>query len=190
MLDMITRKHGSRHGTIFAMVDRLVLVNGLPASGKTTLASQLAAHLSTPLVSKDSIKELLAEAFPAAATVSLGRIAMETAWSVVAEMPGTVILESWWFKPRDLGFVKAGVERCCAAMVVEIWCEVPADTARQRFQARNRHTVHQDARRSASCWEDWVARAEPLDVGLTLRVRTDRPVDVGAVAAAVLGRDI
>jgi hypothetical protein len=32
MLDMITRKHGSRHGTIFAMVDRLVLVNGLPAS--------------------------------------------------------------------------------------------------------------------------------------------------------------
>nr|BFE75939.1 hypothetical protein GCM10020092_092400 [Actinoplanes digitatis] len=106
------------------MVDRLVLVNGLPASGKTTLASQLAVQLSVPLVSKDSIKELLADAFPSAATPSLGRIAMETAWSLVAEMPGTVILESWWFKPRDLGLVKAGLEHCCAPMVAEIWCEV------------------------------------------------------------------
>jgi predicted kinase len=146
--------------------------------------------MSVPRVSKDSIKELLADAFPAAATRSLGRIAMETAWSLATEMPGTVILESWWFKPRDLGFVKAGIERCCAAMVVEIWCEVPADVARQRFVARSRHTVHQDARRLAACWKDWAARAEPLGVGLTVRVRTDRPVDVGVVAAAVLGRDV
>jgi predicted kinase len=56
------------------MVDRLVLVNGLPGSGKTTLASQLAAHLSVPWVSKDSVKELLADAFPAAAVSSLGPI--------------------------------------------------------------------------------------------------------------------
>jgi predicted kinase len=187
---MITGERCAWRATISAMVDRLVLVNGLPASGKTTLAAQLAAHLSVPRVSKDSIKELLADAFPAAATRSLGRIAMETAWSLVAEMPGTVILESWWFKPRDLGLVKAGLERCCAATVIEIWCEVPADLARQRFVARDRHPAHQDARRLAGSWEDWATRAEPLGVGLTLKVRTDRPVDVGSVAAAVLGRDV
>jgi predicted kinase len=187
MLDMITNRDRQWHESISGMVDRLVLVNGLPASGKTTLSSQLATHLSVPWVSKDSIKELLADAFPTAS--SLGRIAMEAAWSLVAETPGTVILESWWFKPRDLDLVKAALERCCVAMVVEIWCEVPASLARQRYVARNRHAVHQDAQRLASCWEDWAARAEPLGVGLTLRVRTDKPVDVGAVAGAVFGRD-
>jgi predicted kinase len=104
-------------------------------------------------------------------------------------MPGTVILESWWFKPRDLAFVKASLQRCCAAVVVEIWCEVPGEVGYQRFRARNRHAVHQDARRLLRSWQGWIARAEPLDVGLTLRVRTDRPVDVGTIAAAVLGDD-
>jgi predicted kinase len=175
--------------TISAMVDRLVLVNGLPASGKTTLASRLATHLSVPRVSKDTLKELFADAFPAVSTSSLGRIAMETAWSLTAETPGTVILESWWFKPRDLDLVQAGLRRVRPATVVEIWCEVPADLAHQRCLARDRHAVHQDAQRLASCWDDWATRAEPLGVGLTVRVRTDQPVDVGAVAAAALGRD-
>jgi predicted kinase len=167
------------------MVDRLVLVNGLPASGKTTLAMDLAAHLSVPLVSKDAIKEALAGAVPAVPASSLGAIAMETAWSLVAEVPGTVIMESWWFRQRDLHLVKAGLDRCCAAVVVEIWCDVPADVARRRYEARRRHAVH-DARRLAGSWDEWAARAEPLGVGLTLRVSTDGPVEIHRVATGVL----
>jgi predicted kinase len=169
------------------MVDRLVMVNGLPGSGKTTLATALAAALAVPLVSKDSIKELLADRFPAAPASSLGPIAMETAWNLVAAIPGTVIMESWWFRPRDLDHVKAGLERCCAALVVEIWCDVPADVARRRFAARNRPESPQIARRTAASWADWAAGAEPLGVGLTLTVRTDNPVDIGEVAEGVLG---
>lgn len=37
----------------------LVLVTGLPASGKTTLAQGLAAMLELPLIAKDRYKELL-----------------------------------------------------------------------------------------------------------------------------------
>ena len=90
------------------VADRLVLVNGLPGAGKTTLAAALAAELAVPLVSKDALKEMLADAYPAVPLSSFGPIAMETAWRLAAEMPGTVILESWWFRPRDLAFVKAG----------------------------------------------------------------------------------
>ena len=165
------------------VADRLVLVNGLPGAGKTTLAAALAAELAVPLVSKDALKEMLADAYPAVPVSSFGPIAMETAWRLAAEMPGTVILESWWFRPRDLTFVKAGLERCCAAMVVEIWCDLPIDLARRRFEARVRHAVHRGA---AASWAEWSAQAGPLDVGLTLRVRTDRPVDVAALATSVL----
>ncbi len=168
------------------MVDRLVLVNGLPGSGKTTLATALAAFLSVPLVSKDAIKEALAGAVPAVPASSLGAIAMETAWSLVAEVPGTVLLESWWFRQRDLHFVKAALDRCYAAVVVELWCDVPPHIARRRFEARRRHAVHQDARRLADSWDEWAASAEPLGVGLTLRVPTVEPVAVPTLATDLL----
>ena len=48
------------HANIFRVVDRLVLVNGLPGAGKTTLATALAGALPATLVSKDAIKEALA----------------------------------------------------------------------------------------------------------------------------------
>src|SRR5438046_2407448 len=38
---------------------RLIIVTGLPATGKTTLARRLAADLALPLVTKDDIKERL-----------------------------------------------------------------------------------------------------------------------------------
>ena len=38
-----------------------ILVTGIPAAGKSTMAKYLAEHLSMPMISKDRIKELLFE---------------------------------------------------------------------------------------------------------------------------------
>ncbi len=46
-------------GDAGALMPCLVLVNGLPCSGKTTLARQIAKELNLPLFEKDSIKERL-----------------------------------------------------------------------------------------------------------------------------------
>jgi predicted kinase len=86
----------------------LVLVNGLPGSGKTTLARRLSAALGIPLISKDAIKETLTDLAPARA----GIVASERMWDLAAEANGMVVLESWWFRPRDLGFVENGLVRC------------------------------------------------------------------------------
>ena len=44
-----------------------VLVGGVPGSGKTTLARQLAPLLGMPLIAKDAIKEALMTALGTAA---------------------------------------------------------------------------------------------------------------------------
>ena len=41
------------------MKSRVVVVNGLPGVGKTSLASKIATQLSWPLLTKDMIKESL-----------------------------------------------------------------------------------------------------------------------------------
>lgn len=163
------------------MID-LVIVNGIPGSGKTTLATGLARAFPAPLISKDAIKEALADVIPAVPGAAVGMAASEMMWTLAAALSGTVVLESWWFRPRDLRFVEAGLRRCNPSNVVEVWCEVPSHIAKSRYAARQRHRVHQDVRQLAGTWDHWAAEAEPLDVGPIVRVDTNGAVNVDHVA--------
>ncbi|GAA1553179.1 hypothetical protein GCM10009827_087340 [Dactylosporangium maewongense] len=166
------------------MID-LVLVNGLPGSGKTTLATGLAPVLDASLISKDAIKEAVAEIVSAAPGQALGIAASEMMWTLAAAMPGSVMLESWWFKPRDLRFVEAGLRRCSPANVVEVWCDVPAHVAKGRFAARQRHRIHDDRRQLADAWPRWETEAEPLGIAPVVRVDTRGAVDLVDVAGRI-----
>jgi predicted kinase len=159
----------------------LVLVNGLPGSGKSTLAGQLAATLGVPLISKDAIKETLTDLSSDAAGVA----ASEAMWDIAAVTPGLVVLESWWFRPRDLGYVRNGLRRCGDPPAVEIWCSVPAAVALGRVKRRKRAAVHRDEEHVAAYWTTWVAGAEPLGVAYEIVVGTDGPVDVAGLAERV-----
>ncbi|WP_405717452.1 ATP-binding protein [Streptomyces sp. NBC_01537] len=167
-----------------------VLVNGLPGSGKTSLARTLAGHLTLPLFSKDVIKEAHADVLGTERTdcpqrrwnASLGAAASETMWALLADAPAGAVLESCW--PTDFrDFVVRGLNRANNPAVVEIWCDVPLETARRRFEARHpRHPIHGDLLTDDD-WERWRGTALPLQVGPTLHVDTTRPVEAEAVAA-------
>jgi predicted kinase len=174
------------------MTGRLVvLVNGLPGAGKTTLARTLSQRLSLPLFSKDTIKEAHADVLGSEPppgwsqrrwNAALGAAANETMWALLADAAGDAILESCW--PTDVRhFVVQHLQRARGRQPVEIWCEAPLETARRRFESRHpRHPIHGELMTDAE-WERRRVTAQPLQIGSTFRIDTTRPVDTNAVIA-------
>lgn len=160
------------------MADHVILINGLPGAGKTTLAAAVAPALGVPLIAKDAIKQALAAATPGLPAGAFGRAAMAAMWELAAATPGGVLLESWWFHPRDRGPATEGLRRSGAGRAVEIWCEIPAEVARSRFERRRRGFPYEDEDRARDSWPRWAAEARPLDICATITVRTDRPPDI------------
>ncbi|MCK9792395.1 ATP-binding protein [Isoptericola sp. 4D.3] len=176
------------------MARQVVLVNGLPGSGKTTLAQPLAAHLGAPWLGKDAVKEALADVVAPETHALLGATAAEAVWRLAAAPLALVVVESWWFRPRDLDHALRGLATAGADAVVEVWCDVPPDVARGRVEERTgRHPAHADDERLATEWAAWAAHGAPLALGPVVRQDTTGPVDVGALArrvvAALSGRD-
>ncbi|MEV6522702.1 AAA family ATPase [Longispora sp. NPDC051575] len=172
------------------MARDIVLVNGLPGAGKSTLAALLAVELGALALSKDRLKEALADAVAPAPTTAvtgptLGAVAMGAVWALAAHHPGTVLIDSWWFRPRDLEHAREGLATTGAMSALEIWCEVPTETARIRCATRERHPIHQDGHRLATDWPRWAAEAAPLALTPVIRVDTSGLVDVAAVARTV-----
>lgn len=166
------------------MAERLILVNGLPGAGKSTLAAELARELDCVVLSKDRIKEALADAVRGL-DPSLGAIAMETMWALAARLPDLVVAESWWFAPRDRDFLAQGLATACVRSSVEVWCDVPVETARARYEQRRRHRVHRDDRDMAVEWRRWAEGGEPVALGPVVRVGTSGPVDLADLAQRV-----
>src|SRR5262245_56224457 len=170
----------------------LVVVSGLPASGKSTLSRRLAPALNLPLIDKDDILEGLFESLGTGDSdwrKRLSRASDDVLERVTRSSSGAVIASFW----RHRGMlIDSGTPTDWLALIsqriVEVYCECDPDVAAARFINRSRHPGHLDFTRPR---EEVVARFRALagigalEIGKLLRVDTSRGVDADAVVAEV-----
>ncbi|MER8533410.1 ROK family protein [Mesorhizobium sp. M1005] len=165
---------------------RAVLVNGIPASGKSTVSRGVADRLGWPLLTLDTIKNPFLEVLGGGDREfnrSLGRASYEAIWSVVGEAPAgtTVVVDAWFgFQPRQVledHLRRAGVER-----TAEIWCHAPGEILAERYRARldQRPAGHPGAAYVPELIE-LAKRAEPLRRGPLFDVDTTKPIAFDAI---------
>ena len=177
------------------MPDKLfIVVSGLPASGKSTLAARLAEALELPLLDKDDILEAL---FSGAGDVDpakrsqLSRMSDDVLAKIAAMSQGSVIVSHWRHEDVEgasgtpVAWLKA-----LPGTLVEVYCACPPDIAERRFRLRQRHPAHHDGARAAGLGEQLRRLAErgPLLIGPTVTVRTDKPYDFEALLEQVRSR--
>ncbi|WP_431523401.1 ROK family protein [Mesorhizobium captivum] len=167
---------------------RAVLVNGIPASGKSTVSRGIADRMGWPLLALDTVKNPFLEILGGADREfnrTLGRASYQAIWSVVGEAPAgaTFVVDAWFgFQPRDVledHLRKAGIER-----IAEIWCHAPGAVLAERYGARldQRPAGHPGAAYIPELIE-LAKRAEPLRRGPLFDVDTTKPIDFDAITA-------
>ena len=164
-----------------------VVVSGLAASGKTSLAEPLAQALGVQLISKDAIKEALFEAVGyggLARSKTLSRAADAAMVRIAQDLDGAVLDNFWYAETVDE--LLAPLPR----PIVEVFCRCDPDVAYERFRGRMRHPGHADQERDPDTLRaPFFTRANKLPLrtlGPVVEVNTEQPVDVSLIATRVL----
>lgn len=158
----------------------LVLINGSPGTGKTTLKERLAADLHMPTLGKDDIKEFLFD------TLGIG----DVAWSSIIGRTSIAMLNGATEALLDSGYdvvvenafiyefaypdLSTIVQRT-GAKVLELYCQTSDEIRRERFDGRiasgQRHPGHSDVVSELSA-KELAERYAPLNIGQTHYIDT------------------
>lgn len=131
----------------------VILVNGISATGKTTIATQLARHIALPYFSKDKIKETLFDELGYSDYTwahKLSGVTHKLLNPVLEELLKTntgFIMEAN-FNPQFDAEKYQRWQKDCNAQLIQVLCHAEGETVWNRFKERvdsgQRHPGHND----------------------------------------------
>jgi cytidylate kinase len=164
------------------MKPQVIIVNGMPGTGKTTLSRKLARDLSLPLIGKDDIKELLFDRLGSDNrewSKLLGQATSQFLFDLIDSLLSTdkqfMVENAFWYSFAH-DEIAERLDRH-AKQCLEIYCKTDRDERVRRFIARNesgeRHPGHIDAEQYTTIESiEWESRYQPLGLGTCIEVDT------------------
>ena len=161
---------------------RAVLVNGVPASGKSTVARAVSAKFGWPLLGLDAIKEPFFEQLGMGDREynrKLGRASYAAIFNLIAAFPAgsTAVIDAWFgFQPLDV--LSSHLAHAEISDVVEIWCYADPRRIGDRYAARV--TTRPAGHPGLDYVPELIAlagRAQPTGLFAWIGIDTDRPLD-------------
>lgn len=136
----------------------LVIITGLPGTGKTTLARDAARHHGLPLICKDTIKEPLMDMLgaPTSRSRELSNISFAVMFSLARELLAvgdSLILEGNFRAGEHETPLRAALPPD-SPNIIQVLCRAEEGERRARILQRSRHAGHQSAHqlhRAAAC---------------------------------------
>ena len=166
---------------------RLVMVNGVPASGKSAVARALSDATGWPVLTLDTVKAPFLATLPPGDRLfnrTLGRASYDAMFDLVADAPGGTFIMDAWFGFQPLEVLVAGLARSGVTGLAEVWCHAAPEVIGARYAARlgDRPPGHPGADYVPELI-DLAARAEPTGLAPRYDLETTGPTDMGALTA-------
>ena len=125
---------------IAAKSKRIVLVNGVPASGKSRISKALSEQTGWPVLALDTVKNPFLEHIEGVDRVfnrTLGKASYQAIWQIIKEAPeGSSFIVDAWFGFQPIELLKQHLETIGLVELAEIWCHAPGDVLAERYRAR------------------------------------------------------
>lgn len=163
---------------------KIILISGAPGSGKTTLAKPLAKRLNFALISKDFIKETLADKLELdyldlKVNRKIGGASMETMWKLARYSP-QVILEAN-FRPHS-EYERERI-KSLNGQIIELYCKCSNEEVKRRFAERAKTKTHHPVHFFKELPTELLAEYDqPVGIGKVIEINTEKPVDIEETA--------
>ncbi|MEP2783257.1 MAG: hypothetical protein ABJO67_20135 [Pseudoruegeria sp.] len=170
---------------------QVLLINGVPASGKSTIADGFLPKLTQAKLNPvpfalDTVKEgLFAQIGTGDREYNrmLGRASYHAIFNTIAAFPDRLlpVIDAWHgFQPKDV--LVAHLERAKIDHVVEVWVAVSPTTAAARYRSRSqkRHAGHLPGSYADELFT-LTENAQPMGLGDVITVCGENPVSAESI---------